>query len=85
MLGPEHAALADAKHAEYTAASNAETLEPLSLLSHTKGVIPAFKSAHAFAERVKRAPRMKKTEVVIVNISGRGDKDIGILRRNFKL
>ena len=85
MLGPEHAALADAKRAEYTAASDAETLEALSLLSRTEGVIPALEPAHAVAECVKRAPRMKKTDVIIVNISGRGDKDIGILRENFKL
>ena len=85
MLGPEHAALADAKRAEYTAASDVETLEALSLLSRTEGVIPALESAHAVAECVKRAPRLKKTDIVIVNISGRGDKDIGILRENFKL
>jgi tryptophan synthase beta chain len=85
MLGPEHAALADAKRAEYTAASDQETLDALSLLSRTEGVIPALESAHAVAECVKRAPKMKKSDVVIVNISGRGDKDIGILRENFKL
>jgi tryptophan synthase beta chain len=85
MLGPEHAALADAKRAEYTAASDQETLEALSLLSRTEGIIPALESAHAVAECVKRAPKMKKSEIVIVNISGRGDKDIGILRENFKL
>jgi tryptophan synthase beta chain len=85
MLGPEHAALADAKRAEYTAASDQETLDALSLLSRTEGIIPALESAHAVAECVKRAPKMKKSDVVIVNISGRGDKDIGILRENFKL
>jgi tryptophan synthase beta chain len=85
MLGPEHAALADSKRAEYVAASDEETLDALSLLSRTEGIIPALESAHAVAECVKRAPRMKKTDVVIVNISGRGDKDIGILRENLKL
>ena len=85
MLGPEHAALADAKRAEYVAASDAETLEALSLLSRTEGIIPALESAHAVAECIKRAPKMKKSDVIIVNISGRGDKDIGILRENFKL
>src|SRR5215467_12829206 len=85
MLGPEHAALADAKRAEYTAASDQETLDALSLLSRTEGVIPALESAHAVAECIKRAPRMKKTDVVIVNISGRGDKDIGILRETLKI
>jgi tryptophan synthase beta chain len=85
MLGPEHAALADAKRAEYTAASDQETLDALSVLSRMEGIIPALESAHAVAECIKRAPKMKKSDVVIVNISGRGDKDIGILRENFKL
>jgi len=85
MLGPEHAALADAKRAEYTAASDQETLDALSLLSRTEGVIPALESAHAVAECIKRAPKMKKSEVIIVNISGRGDKDIGILRESLKI
>jgi tryptophan synthase beta chain len=85
MLGPEHAALADAKRAEYTAASDQETLDALSLLSRTEGIIPALESAHAVAECIKRAPRMKKSEVVIVNISGRGDKDIGILRESLRI
>jgi tryptophan synthase beta chain len=85
MLGPEHAELADQKRAEYTAASDQETLEALSLLSQTEGIIPALESAHAVAECVRRAPKMKKSDVILVNISGRGDKDIGILRENFKL
>jgi tryptophan synthase beta chain len=85
MLGPEHAALADAKRAEYTAASDQETLDALSLLSRTEGIIPALESAHAVAECIKRAPGMKKSEVLIVNISGRGDKDIGILRETLRI
>jgi tryptophan synthase beta chain len=85
MLGPEHAALADAGRAEYVAASDQETLDALSLLSRTEGIIPALESAHAVAECIKRAPKMKKSEVVIVNISGRGDKDIGILRERLKI
>jgi tryptophan synthase beta chain len=85
MLGPEHAALADAKRAEYVAASDQETLDALSVLSRTEGVIPALESAHAVAECIKRAPRMKKSELIIVNISGRGDKDIGILRETLKI
>ena len=85
MLGPEHAALADSKRAEYTAASDQEALEALSLLSRMEGIIPALESAHAVAECIKRAPKMKKSEIIIVNISGRGDKDIGILRENLKI
>jgi tryptophan synthase beta chain len=85
MLGPEHAALADSKRAEYVAASDQEALDALSLLSRTEGIIPALESAHAVAECAKRAPGMKKSDVLIVNISGRGDKDIGILRESLKL
>ena len=59
--------------------------KPATLLARTEGIIPALESAHAVAEVIKRAPRMKKSEIVIVNISGRGDKDIGILRENLKL
>jgi tryptophan synthase beta chain len=55
------------------------------MLAQTEGIIPALESSHAVAEVIKRAPKMKKTDVVIVNISGRGDKDIGILRENLQL
>src|SRR5450631_691818 len=84
-IGPEHAWLADCKRAEYTAASDTEALDACKLLAQTEGIIPALESAHAVAEVVKRAPGMKKSEVVIVNVSGRGDKDIGILRESLKL
>ena len=84
-IGPEHAALRDAGRAEYVPASDAEALEATTLLARTEGIIPALESAHAVAEVVKRAPKMKKSEIVIVNISGRGDKDIGIMRENLKL
>jgi tryptophan synthase beta chain len=85
MLGPEHAQLFDSKRAEYTAASDQETLDALTMLSRLEGIIPALESSHAVAECIQRAPRMKKSEVIIVNISGRGDKDIGILRENLKI
>ena len=55
------------------------------LLARTEGIIPALESAHAVAEAIKRAPKMKKSEILLVNISGRGDKDIGIMRENLKL
>jgi tryptophan synthase beta chain len=84
-IGPEHAALYDSGRAEYVSASDAEALESCTLLARTEGIIPALESAHAVAEVIKRAPRMKKSEIVIVNVSGRGDKDIGILRENLKL
>jgi tryptophan synthase beta chain len=84
-IGPEHAWLHDTSRAEYVAATDAETLEATTLLARTEGIIPALESAHAVAEVIKRAPKMKKSEVVIVNVSGRGDKDIGILRENLKI
>ncbi len=79
-IGPEHAMLADSRRAEYVAASDEEALAACSLLARTEGIIPALESSHAIAECVKRAPKMKKSDIVIVNVSGRGDKDIGILR-----
>jgi len=84
-VGPEHSWLKDSGRAEYVSASDREALDACTLLARTEGIIPALESAHAVAEVVKRAPGMKKSEVVIVNISGRGDKDVGILRENLKL
>ena len=84
-IGPEHAALKDSGRAEYVSASDAEALAACKLLSETEGIIPALESAHAVAECAKRAPKMRKSDVVIVNVSGRGDKDIGILRQGLLL
>jgi len=84
-IGPEHAWLHDTSRAEYVAASDAEALEATTVLARTEGIIPALESAHAVAEIIKRAPKMKKSDVVIVNVSGRGDKDVGILRENLKM
>ena len=84
-IGPEHAWLADCKRAEYVAASDAEALEACRLLAQTEGIIPALESSHAVAEVIKRAPVLKRSDVVVVNLSGRGDKDIGILRENLNL
>jgi tryptophan synthase beta chain len=84
-IGPEHAWLKDTGRAEYVSASDEEALAGCRLLAQTEGIIPALESAHAVAECVKRAPCMKKSEIVIVNVSGRGDKDVGILRENLKL
>src|SRR5579872_3405262 len=84
-IGPEHAALRDAGRAEYVPASDAEALEATTVLARTEGIIPALESAHAVAEVKKRAPGMKKSDIVIVNVSGRGDKDVGILRENLKI
>src|SRR5436190_23409981 len=77
-VGPEHAGLKDAGRAEYVCASDAEALAACQTLARLEGIIPALESAHAVAEVIKRTPRMKKSDVVIVNVSGRGDKDMGI-------
>jgi tryptophan synthase beta chain len=81
-IGPEHAALKDSGRAEYVSASDDEALAACQTLARLEGIIPALESAHAIAEVIKRAPKMKKSDVVIVNVSGRGDKDIGILRES---
>ncbi|PYX95206.1 MAG: tryptophan synthase subunit beta [Acidobacteria bacterium] len=84
-IGPEHAWLKDTRRAEYVPACDAEALEACTVLARLEGIIPALESAHAVAEVTKRAPKMKKSEIVIVNVSGRGDKDMGILRESLKL
>ena len=84
-IGPEHAWLHDQGRAEYVSADDKEALDALRQLAHLEGIIPALESAHAVAECIKRAPKMSASGVVIVNISGRGDKDIGILRANLAL
>src|SRR5947209_8927709 len=84
-IGPEHAWLKDTGRAQYVSASDEEALDACTLLARTEGIIPALESAHAVAEVLKRAPKMKKSDVVIVNISGRGDKDMGILQESLSL
>ena len=80
-VGPEHAWLADAGRAEYTAVSDEEAIQAARTLSRLEGIIPALESAHAIAELIRRAPKMKKTEIAIFNLSGRGDKDMEMLSR----
>jgi tryptophan synthase beta chain len=84
-IGPEHAWLHDQGRAEYVSAEDREALDALRQLAHLEGIICALESAHAVAECIKRAPKMSRSDVVIVSISGRGDKDIGILRENLAL
>jgi tryptophan synthase beta chain len=83
MIGPEHAWLHDQSRAEYVAAGDREVLEAARLLCRAEGIIPALESAHAVAEAVRRAPA-SKGQIFLVNLSGRGDKDIDIYRENFK-
>jgi len=80
-VGPEHAWLADQHRAEYTAVTDAEAIEGARTLARTEGIIPALESAHAVAELMRRAPKMRKDEIVILNLSGRGDKDMETLSR----
>jgi tryptophan synthase beta chain len=75
-VGPEHAWLKDTGRAQYVAVTDAEALEGLKLLSETEGIIPALESAHAVAYAVKLAPTLPREQVIIVNLSGRGDKDM---------
>jgi len=75
-VGPEHSYYRDIGRIEYTYATDREALAAFELLSRAEGIIPALESAHAVAEAVKRASKMKKSDVVIVNLSGRGDKDV---------
>ena len=84
-IGPEHAALHDAGRAEYVSASDAEALDACVTLARTEGIVPALESSHAVAECIRRAPKMNRDQTVIVNISGRGDKDMGILTKELKL
>ena len=75
-VGPEHAFLRDKKRAEYTYATDAKALEAFMKLARLEGIIPALESAHAVAECIVRAPKMAKDQLIIVNLSGRGDKDV---------
>ena len=84
-VGPEHAMLHDSGRATYTSATDDEALDAVRVLSRTEGIIPALETAHAVAEAIKMAPKMGKDKIVIVNVSGRGDKDIGIMTREMDL
>ncbi len=75
-VGPEHSFYHDTGRIHYTSANDKEALAAFNLLSQVEGIIPALESAHAVAEVVKLAPTMKKNQILIVNLSGRGDKDV---------
>jgi tryptophan synthase beta chain len=80
-VGPEHAWLADQGRAQYTAVGDEEAIQAAKTLARLEGIIPALESAHAVAELIRRAPKMRKDEIVILNVSGRGDKDMETLSR----
>jgi tryptophan synthase beta chain len=84
-IGPEHAMLHDCGRAEYVAQNDQAALDAVVKLSRTEGILPALESAHAVAEAIRIAPAMSKDEILVVNLSGRGDKDMGILARELKL
>ena len=75
-VGPEHSYLRDLGRVEYTYATDDEALQAFRTISETEGIIPALETAHAIAELIKRAPGMSKNSIIIVNFSGRGDKDV---------
>jgi len=83
-VGPEHALLHDLARAEYVSCDDARAIESAVTLSRTEGIIPALESAHAVAEAIERARTSPRNHVIIVNLSGRGDKDIDIYRENLK-
>jgi tryptophan synthase beta chain len=75
-VGPEHAWLRDEERAGYTYATDEEALQAFQTLSELEGIIPALESSHAVAEAIKRAPSMRKDQIIVINLSGRGDKDL---------
>jgi tryptophan synthase beta chain len=83
-IGPEHAWLHDSGRVEYTSASDDEALNAFQSLSQLEGIIPALESAHAIAHAIKLAPQMGSDQIMIVNLSGRGDKDVHTARENLK-
>jgi tryptophan synthase beta chain len=84
-IGPEHAALHDSGRAEYVSQDDAATLDAVVKLARTEGILPALESAHAVAEALRIAPDMTSHDILVVNLSGRGDKDMGILARELKI
>ena len=84
-IGPEHAMLHDSGRAEYTSATDDEALNATVTLARTEGILPALESAHAVAEAIRIAPALPARDILVVNLSGRGDKDMGILSRELKL
>jgi tryptophan synthase beta chain len=81
-IGPEHAYLHDAGRVTYVSASDEEALQAFKLLSQTEGIIPALESAHAIAHAVRTAPLMRSDSLIVVGLSGRGDKDVNTVAEN---
>ena len=83
-VGPEHSYLKDEKRVKYKAITDSEVIDAFLILTRTEGIIPALESAHAIAYAMKIAKNMKKSEAIVVTLSGRGDKDIGIVQEYMK-
>lgn len=84
-IGPEHAALHDSGRAEYVSQDDTAALDAVVRLSRTEGILPAIESAHAVAEALRIAPTMDSRDILVVNLSGRGDKDMGILAHELNI
>jgi len=84
-VGPEHAALHDSGRAEYVSASDEEALQAAVRLARTEGIVPALESSHAVAEAIRLAPKLSPDDILVVNLSGRGDKDMGIMAQELHL
>ena len=80
-IGPEHAYLHDIGRAEYVSVTDDEAVNAFEYLSRIEGIIPAIESAHAVAHAMKLAPTMRKDQTIVINISGRGDKDCAAIAR----
>ena len=80
-VGPEHAYLADIKRAEYVGITDEEAVEAFEYFSRTEGIIPAIESSHAIAQAMKMAPEMDENQIMVVTLSGRGDKDCAAIAR----
>ncbi|KAG2477523.1 MAG: tryptophan synthase, beta subunit [Nitrosopumilales archaeon] len=79
-VGPEHSYLKDEKRVKYHSATDAEVIDAFLMLTRTEGILPALESAHAIAEAIKVAKKMKKSESIVVTLSGRGDKDVEVVQ-----
>ena len=84
-IGPEHAALHDSGRAEYVSQDDAATLDAVVKLARTEGILPALESAHAVAECIRIAPTLSPHDILVVNLSGRGDKDMGIIAQQLQI
>jgi tryptophan synthase beta chain len=80
-VGPEHAWLRDQQRVEYTYATDEKALDAFSCLARLEGIIPALESAHAVAEVIRRAPTLSRERLIVMNLSGRGDKDVSQVAR----